>query len=111
MSKINSRNKGVVGEREWAAMLSSAGYEARRGQQFSGSSDSPDVVCKELPFHWEVKRVERLNIDIAMDQAIRDSGDKIPVVAHRKNKKSWLITMQAESFFDLIKNFSNNDPT
>ena len=37
-------------------MFREAGFEARRGQQFSGGTDSPDVVVTALPdFHWEIK--------------------------------------------------------
>jgi Holliday junction resolvase len=71
---VNSRNKGKRGERQWRDELRSHGYQARRGQQFSGSPDSPDVVCDGLPWiHFEVKAVERLNIEQAMEQARRDA--------------------------------------
>ena len=71
---MNSRNKGKRGERQWRDELRSHGYQARRGQQFSGSPDSPDVVCDGLPWiHFEVKAVERLNIEQAMEQARRDA--------------------------------------
>ena len=50
---MNSRNKGKRGELEWRDVIRSHGYEARRGQQFSGSPDSPDVVT-DLPYHFEV---------------------------------------------------------
>ena len=51
------------------------GYCARRGQQFCGSAESPDVICDSLPWiHFEVKAVERLNIEEAMEQARRDAG-------------------------------------
>ena len=89
--QMNSREKGKRGEREWRDELRANGYAARRGQQFSGSPDSPDVVCEELDWiHFEVKAVERLNIEDAMEQARRDCGlriadcgiQKVPVVAH-----------------------------
>jgi hypothetical protein len=39
------------------------GCEARRGCQFAGGKDSPDVVRRRIDgFHFEVKRVQRLNI-------------------------------------------------
>jgi hypothetical protein len=101
---IHSRNKGKRGERQWRDELRANGYEARRGQQFSGSADSPDVVCDALPWiHFEVKAVERLNICDAMDQARRDCASKIPIVAHRRNFRPWLITMAAETFFQLLR--------
>jgi hypothetical protein len=101
---MNSRQKGKRGERQWRDELRAAGYDARRGQQFSGSPDSPDVVCDSLPWaHFEVKCVERLNIEVAMDQARRDAGAKVPFVAHKRNHCRWLVTMDAEDFFRLLR--------
>ena len=97
---MNSRQKGARGEREWAKWLQDRGYSARRGQQFSGSPDSPDVICESLPIHWEVKRVQALNLDAALAQATNDSPkNKVPVVAHRRDGKNWKITLDAEAFF------------
>lgn len=97
---VNSRQKGAVGEREWASWLNDWGYPARRGRQFHGRDDAPDVVCEALaPLHFEVKRVERLNIREAIEQCRGDANGKIPVVAHRTNGTDWLITLSAEDFF------------
>ncbi len=105
MGKINSKKKGNAGELEFAHLLKDAGYEARRGQQFSGGGDSPDVVCDSLPFNIEVKRVERLNLEQAMEQSKRDaaSDGKIPIVAHRRNRQEWLVTMQYSEWIKLVQ--------
>ena len=108
---MNSRTKGKVGEREFAALLREHGFDAKRGQQFAGGADSPDVVSPALPWlHFEVKRVEHLNLTDATDQARRDSTRGAPagvqkpwVVAHRRNHAPWLITMSAETFFKLLR--------
>jgi Holliday junction resolvase len=101
---MNSREKGKRGERQWRDELRANGYAARRGQQFSGSPDSPDVVCGELSWlHFEVKAVERLNIEDAMEQALRDAGAKVTIVAHRRNFRPWLVTMEAETFFQFLR--------
>ena len=101
---INSRQKGKRGEREWAKFLTSKGYSARRGQQFSGGCDSPDVVCPSLPFHWEVKRNEALDMYSALNQALYDSSpEKIPAVAYKKNRKNWIVIMEAECFLGMCK--------
>jgi len=101
---MNSRAKGVRGERQWRDELRANGYAARRGQQFSGSPDSPDVVCADLDWiHFEVKAVERLNIEDAMEQARRDGAGKAPVVAHRRNFRRWLVTMEGETFFQFLR--------
>jgi len=101
----NSRQKGARGEREWRDQLRAAGYTARRGQQFAGGTDSPDVICEELDsvIHFEVKRVESLNIHRAMQQADNDAGSKIPVVAHKRNGAPWLVTIPAEAFFEILR--------
>lgn len=101
---MNSRNKGAAGEREWANWLCAEGYKARRGQQYSGNPDAPDVVC-DLPFHFEVKRVERLNLLQAMIQATADCGPKMPVVAHRLNRGEWQVTMLASDWIKLVREF------
>jgi Holliday junction resolvase len=101
---INSRQKGARGEREWRDQLRNEGFDARRGQQFAGGTDSPDVICESLPgIHWEVKRVERGNPYEWMEQAERDAGTKMPVVAHKRNGKDWICIMSAESLFALIR--------
>lgn len=110
MPKINSRSKGCRGEREFAEALRAAGHSARRGQQFSGSPDSPDVVTS-LPFHFEVKRTESLSLYKAMEQAVRDAEPgKPPVVAHKRNRKEWLIVLHLSDFLKLVGNAGKPRP-
>ena len=118
---MNSRQKGKVGEREFAALLREHGFDARRGQQFSGSPESPDVVSDALAWlHFEIKRVQNLNLADACAQAEGDCGRGAPaghkkpwVVAHRRNHAPWLITMRAETFFDFLRGVlpPENKPT
>lgn len=96
----HSQRKGAVGEREWAGRLRAYGWEAHRGQQYSGL-EGEDVVSN-LPFHHEVKRVQRLSIDDALDQAIRDATWKTPIVAHRKNHTEWKVTLRADDFLEML---------
>jgi len=100
---INSRQKGAAGEREIANILKDYGYETRRGQQFSGQNGDADVVG--LPdIHLEIKRVEKLNIENAMDQSRRDArAGELPVVMHRKNRHPWLVTMDLEAWMAMYE--------
>jgi Holliday junction resolvase len=101
---MNSRRKGKVGEREFAALLREHGFDARRGVQFAGGADSPDVVSEALRFlHIEVKRTQALNLVGACAQAESDCSGKPWVVAHRRNHAPWLITMTAETFFQFLR--------
>ncbi len=86
-----SLTKGKRGEREAAAEIRRLfGTDATRGRQFSGSPDSPDIVTGLVDVHFEVKRVESLQIYPAIEQATSDAGCQVPVVLHRRNGKPWL---------------------
>ena len=96
-----SRNKGKTGEREVAELLRRAGYPARRGVQYAGGPDSPDVVGLEF-CHIEVKRTERLALYPAVEQCMRDSkpGD-LATIWHRANGRPWVVIMPASDFLSL----------
>lgn len=106
---VNSRAKGARGERELANILKKYGYDARRGQQFSGLYGDADVIG--LPgIHIEAKRVERLNLYDAMEQSVRDARDEeVPTVFHRKDRQDWLVTMRLEDWMKLYgRNLEDN---
>ena len=110
--KVNGKQKGARGERELANRLKDYGYEARRGQQYCGANGDADVVG--LPgIHIECKRVEKLNIYDAIDQAKRDSGyenlsyDSLPAVFHRKNNSEWLVTMPLDAWIVLYRAYKD----
>lgn len=100
---MNSKNKGATGERELVSKLREYGYDCHRGQQYSGANGDADVVG--LPgIHIECKRVEKLNLDQAMIQAISDARDgEIPAVFHRKNGREWKVTLRLEDFMKMYK--------
>ena len=101
---INSKKKGAKGERELASKLRDYGYNCRRGQQYNGL-EGEDVVGLDY-IHCEVKRVQALNLDEAMEQAKRDSKDnQMPAVFHRKNNKKWKVTMELEGWINLYNEY------
>lgn len=100
---MNSRTKGAAGERELAKKLREYGYECRRGQQYCGTNGDADVIGLE-GIHIECKRVERLNIEDAMLQAIRDRREgEYPAVFHRKNNHEWLVTMRLNDWIEIYR--------
>lgn len=101
---INSKQKGARAERQFRDLLREFGLTARRGQQFAGGTDSPDVICEELDkqFHFEVKHVEKLNLYEAISQAIQDAGPKTHIVAHRRNNWPWYVTIRADEFLRIL---------
>lgn len=99
-----SRQKGKGGERELAQLLRGKGFsEARRGVQYQGGPDSPDVVG--VPgWHIECKRTERLQLYPALAQATLERPiNTAAVVLHRANGKPWVAIMDAEDFFALLR--------
>lgn len=109
----SSKRKGKIGELEVVNLLKAAGYNAHRSVQYCGATgDAPDVVVEGLPLHIEVKRVERLNLKQAYQQAVHDSkknGNNVPVVFHRLSHQPWMVTLSAEDFLELCKKLYKGD--
>ena len=100
-----SREKGKRGERELSNVLKEHGYKARRGVQYQGGSDSPDVIG--LPgIHIECKRTEKFRLEDAMQQAKEDCDPfSLPAVFHRKNGKNWVVVMDLEDWLILYDKY------
>ena len=100
---MNSKQKGKQGELELAHILKTYGYDAKRSVQYNGKDGQADVLG--LPkIHIECKRVEKLNIYDAIEQAKRDAKNSdIPTVFHRKNRHNWLVTMGIDDFMFFYK--------
>lgn len=104
---MRSRAKGARGERDAAKAWGEAtGATCRRGQQFAGSPDSPDVVTSQADIHLEVKRVERGNPYDWVEQSVRDCGGKVPVVLHRRNNKPWLVIVRLDDVMRLANSIA-----
>jgi len=105
---MNSREKGKRGELELAEFLRERGIEARRGIQFKGGADSPDVVTDLPGVHFECKRVEQGSLYAWLAQATRDAGDsRIPVVAHRRSRQDWVAILPLDALISLLKDRPN----
>lgn len=102
LSGRGCRRKGASGEIEACHKLEATfGWKARRTapMQAGHASDYPDIVCDQTPsLFLEVKRVEKLNVQRALGQAVKQAGRKCPVLMHRTNRSplGWLITLRLE---------------
>jgi Holliday junction resolvase len=100
----SSQRKGADGERELAVRLREYGFETERGASLSFGS-VPDL--SGLPgIHIEVKRVERLNVLEAYQQAARDAEkfkDGVPALFHRRNRQPWLVTTSLDDWMALYR--------
>lgn len=95
---MNSRTKGKVGERELAKILQGYGYDAHRGQQYSGLLGDADVVGVD-GIHIECKRREQIQDEAFIQQAERDARKgEIPVVMYRRSREKWKVCLRLELF-------------
>lgn len=101
---VHSNRKGKAGERELCGVLRSAGFEARRAQQFCGAAGDEDITHSIPGVHIECKRVEKLNVLAAYKQAKGDAApNKLPLVMHRCNRSPWMVTLSLDDFLALLK--------
>lgn len=111
---INSKRKGKVGEQSLAKILREEyGFEdVRRTAQYCGNTGDAADLCNLPGIHIECKRVERLNIYDAMEQAIGDAREgEIPAVFHRRNRDYWKVTMRLEDFMEIYKVWETHTQT
>ena len=102
---MKSKKKGSAGERELLSILAEAGAAQRNDQRYVGGVDNPDISFQMggNRFHVECKRAEKFNAYAAMDQAQRDAnGHAVPIVAHRRNRRPWLVVLTLEDFLRLM---------
>jgi hypothetical protein len=91
------REKGKRGEREFAALLENHGFSARR----DGRLDD-DLAHDVDGYHFEVKRRETLALPAWHRQAEQDAGDRVAVVAYRRNAEPWRASLDAEQLVRLL---------
>lgn len=104
---INSKRKGKAGELAFCKLCKDAGYDVHRTAQFRGNTGAAGDVEGLPGIHIEVKAQERLNLRDAMAQSVRDaeaaSKGEMPIVAHKKAREDWLVTMRAQDFFTIYR--------
>ena len=103
---LYSRNKGKRGERLWASFCREQGYDVHRTAQYRGNTGAAGDV-EGLPYiHCEVKYVQALNIAKAVEQSVDDEEaagrEELPIVATKRTKEPWLVTMQAADWMLMI---------
>lgn len=101
---INGKQKGNRGERALRDVFRQHGYTARRTQQYCGNTgDASDVTVGQMPnIHWECKNTEAKNFLDWLSQAERDSHGKIPIVAHKRNRKDWIAILRLDDLIALM---------
>lgn len=104
-----SREKGKRGERYVVNKFKDYGYQVNRTAQFKGKTGQAGDIEGIDYIHAEVKFVERLNLEEAMQQAIRDNlangGEKHPAVFHKKSRSELQVTMRFDDWIELYHSY------
>lgn len=91
---MKSRRKGCNAERAVAEILRALDFPAaRRGRQYSGSPESPDVVGIDGA-HLEIKHRQAGNVAKWLDECADDAGPElVPMLVHRSDRTTWKLTL------------------
>lgn len=97
-----SRDKGKRFERDIANFFKNYGITAKRTAQFCGKTGQAGDVEGVPGVHVECKAVEKLNLEAAYQQSVRDAeaADKgeYPIVIHKKSRKPAMVTMALDDW-------------
>ena len=110
-SKQGARNriKGQIAEREVATLLRAHGFEARRGRQYKGTDDSPDVTHNMPGFHIEVKNVRSPMFHPWLERCAMEAGEgKSPLLFWRRDRIPWYVVIRADDFLRLANRAADN---
>lgn len=99
------RTKGAGGELEIVHILRDAGWkDAERTHDGRAQRTRGDIRNGPAGIHFEIKRVERLNVPAALRQAEQDANPlDIPVLVHRSSRQEWQATIPLSDLLDLLK--------
>lgn len=99
---VGQRIKGATFEREIAAKFRELGLDAKRGFQYRGGYDAPDVDVQFV--HVECKRHKSVKIQDAYRQSKAEAKNgKIPIVVSKDNNGEVLVTMSWNNWAEFFK--------
>lgn len=98
----SSRDKGLRGEREVAAIYRDAGLDVR-GLEASGDHVVASSLGGRVRLHSEVKRQETARPWVWWEQASSEAEPgSLPVVAFRRNRSPWLAIVRLDELALLV---------
>lgn len=108
-----SRDKGKRFERWVASFFKEYGITAKRTAQFCGKTGQAGDVEGVPGVHIECKAVEKLNLEAAYQQSVRDAqaADKgqYPIVIHKRSRRPAMVTMALEDWIVMYLAWQRGD--
>ena len=108
MKRSSAKQKGRDGQKEVVDLIKQyMGFTDDEVRSNPASVTGEDIILSQaartkMPFSFEIKRVEKLNVDEGYAQAVSNRNGYIPALVHRKNGKAWLITFDFQTFLKII---------
>ena len=62
-----------------------------------------------IPYSFECKNVERLNVWKSFEQCKTNAGDQTPILVIKKNRETPKVVMELEEWLSIIKMFDKNN--
>jgi len=107
VSGASSRRKGNAAEVEVVHALERAGFRAMSSRAARGGYQTGEDIVTNFPLSVEVKNQARLDLGGWWAQAQDQSGDKLPVVIHKRvgraRAEDWWATMDFQTLMDLVR--------
>ena len=96
-----SRDKGLAGEREVAAIFAGAGYSVRN---LEGQGDALAIGADGALLHVETKRQERMRLPEWLRQAQAEAPEgATPVVCFRQSRGEWYACVRLADLVELAR--------
>lgn len=108
-----SRDKGKRFERDIANFFKGYGITAKRTAQYCGKTGQAGDVEGVPGIHIECKAVEKLNLESAYAQSVRDAEaagkGEYPIVIHKKARKQPMVTMALDDWIVMYLAWARED--
>lgn len=105
----NSIEKGRRAERDAAKLIGSTLgplSSARRGRQYKGTEDSPDIADALPGFNVEVKWREKVRLFAWWNKHLGECGGERPALMLTKNREPWLFVIRPEDIPHLAASYA-----
>lgn len=104
MASNKSRTKGHAYERSVAKFFKELGWDCVTSRSESKRTDDMGIdLCYTDPFCVQAKAVERLGSHHAILKGMPDRKGKYNLVFHKKNHSGTVVSMELETFRELLE--------
>lgn len=98
-----SREKGIRGELEVAAIFREHGFDVNRVPNSGGLRIKGDLYGELDGLHVEVKRAERSRLPEWLRQCEGECAGRVPVLVYRGSREPWRVVLPLAYYCGLLR--------